>query len=159
MKPVESGRPASTSSDGASFWDFPGWGTAEHIENLGVDPVKVYTLDAAPSHRLGVWKATAICGNDITSSCLYVAALCSVYAGPYAPFALALVALVLYLFRNVYAEVGSALPLNGGVYNVLLNTTSKGKAAAAACLRRTAGGIPTTGFYWHSSSCVPRSCS
>ncbi|MEO5926423.1 MAG: APC family permease [Bryobacteraceae bacterium] len=117
-----------------SSWDFPGWGTAEHIEDLGADPVQIRSLDLSAVHRLGVWKATAICGNDITSSCLYVAALCAIYAGPWAPVALALVALVLYLFRNIYAEVGSALPLNGGAYNVLLNTSSKAKAATAACL-------------------------
>jgi amino acid transporter len=63
-----------------------------------------------------------------------VFALCAVQAGPYAPLALLLVAAVLYLFRSVYAEVGSALPLNGGTYTVLLNTTNKRLAAAAACL-------------------------
>jgi amino acid transporter len=41
---------------------------------------------------------------------------------------------VLYLFRNIYAEVGTALPLNGGAYNALLNTTTKAKASVAACL-------------------------
>lgn len=45
-----------------------------------------------------------------------------------------MVAAVLYFFRKVYAEVGTALPLNGGAYNVLLNTTSKQTAAVAACL-------------------------
>jgi len=44
------------------------------------------------------------------------------------------VAGVLYLFRRVYSEVGSALPLNGGTYTVLLNTTNKQLAAGAACL-------------------------
>ena len=134
MKPAQPIQSESKPLDRPSFWDFPGWGTAEHIENLSGDPITVRPLDSAPSHRLGVWKATAICGNDITSSCLYVAALCAIYAGPYAPLALALVALVLYLFRNIDAEVGSALPLNGGAYNVLLNTTSKAKASTAACL-------------------------
>ncbi len=132
MNPVRPSQPESP--DRPSFWDFPGWGTAQHIENLSGDPIAFHPLDSAPAHRLGVWKATAICGNDITSSCLYVAALCAIYAGPYAPLALALVALVLYLFRKIYAEVGSALPLNGGAYNVLLNTTSKAKASTAACL-------------------------
>jgi len=45
-----------------------------------------------------------------------------------------LVALTLYLFRNIYAEVGLALPLNGGAYNVLLNCTTKLIASMAACL-------------------------
>jgi len=33
---------------------------------------------------LGEWEATAICGNDITSSCLYVSALSIMYAGQWA---------------------------------------------------------------------------
>ncbi len=45
-----------------------------------------------------------------------------------------MVAGVLYLFRRIYAEVGSALPLNGGSYTVLLNTTGKRLAAGAAVL-------------------------
>lgn len=78
--------------------------------------------------------ATAICGNDITSSCLYVSALCIVYAGQYAFIALLIVALVLFFFRKIYGEAVGALPLNGGAYNILLNTTSKGNASLAACL-------------------------
>ena len=37
-------------------------------------------------------------------------------------------------FGKIYGEVVGALPLNGGAYNVLLNTTSKSNAAIAACL-------------------------
>jgi hypothetical protein len=45
-----------------------------------------------------------------------------------------MVGVVLYLFRRIYGKVVGALPLNGGAYNVLLNTTSKRNAAVAACL-------------------------
>lgn len=86
------------------------------------------------SKKLNELHATAICGNDITSSCLYVSALTIVYAGQYAWIALLIVALVLFLFRKIYGEVVGALPLNGGAYNVLLNTTSKSNASIAACL-------------------------
>lgn len=78
--------------------------------------------------------ASAICGNDITSSCLYVSALAILQAGRWAPLALLIVAGVLFLFRKIYAEVVGALPLNGGAYNALLNTTSKSFASLAACL-------------------------
>lgn len=84
--------------------------------------------------RLGPWPATAISGNDITSSCLYVAAIATVYAHALAPVALLLVAGVLHLYRKVYTEVVEALPLNGGVYNCLLNSTRKFSAAVGACL-------------------------
>ncbi len=85
-------------------------------------------------NKLKVWRATAICGNDITSSCLYVSALTIGLAGQYAWIALLFVSAVLYMFRKIYGEVVGALPLNGGAYNVLLNTTSKSNAAVAACL-------------------------
>lgn len=84
--------------------------------------------------KLNTWLATAICGNDITSSCLYVSALTIGMAGQYAWLALLIVATVLFLFRKIYGEVVGALPLNGGAYNVLLNTTSKSNASVAACL-------------------------
>jgi len=84
--------------------------------------------------KLTQLSATAICGNDITSSCLYVSALTIVYAGQYAWLALLIVSGVLFLFRKIYGEVVGALPLNGGAYNVLLNTTSKSNASVAACL-------------------------
>ncbi len=84
--------------------------------------------------KLGQLASTAICGNDITSSCLYVSALAIFWGGKWAPVVLLGVAAVLYLFRFVYAEVVGALPLNGGAYNALLNTTSKFRASMAACL-------------------------
>ncbi len=84
--------------------------------------------------KLGPLAATAIAGNDITSSCLYVGAIAMGYAGPWAVVALIIVAGVLFLFRKIYGEVVGALPLNGGAYNVLLNTTNKYNASIAACL-------------------------
>lgn len=84
--------------------------------------------------KLNQLEATAICGNDISSSCLYVSALAIVYAGQYAWISLLMVATVLFFFRKIYGEVVGALPLNGGAYNALLNTTKKSTASLAASL-------------------------
>lgn len=84
--------------------------------------------------KLNELAATAICGNDISSSCLYVSALAIVYAGQYAWISLLLVSVILFLFRKIYGEVVGALPLNGGAYNALLNTTKKSTASFAATL-------------------------
>jgi len=92
---------------------------------------------SSTAHKSGGLKelpATAICGNDISSSVLYVSALAIIAGGKWAAVSLAIVAAVLYLFRGIYAEVVGALPLNGGAYNALLNTTSKRWASIAACL-------------------------
>ena len=84
--------------------------------------------------KLNQLQATAICGNDISSSCLYVSALTIMYAGQFAWISLLVVALVLFLFRKIYGEVVGAIPLNGGAYNVLLNTSTKRLASLAATL-------------------------
>ena len=76
---------------GTAPWEFAGWGTAERITDLDV------SAGPPPSHgkKLGTWASTAICGNDITSSCLYVSALCASQAGALAPVALIIVALAI----------------------------------------------------------------
>lgn len=100
----------------------------------GWDDMRMAERKKKAEKKLGQLASTAICGNDITSSCLYVSALAIVYGGRWGPVALLLVAALLYLFRSIYGEVVGALPLNGGAYNALLNTTSKFKASIAACL-------------------------
>lgn len=94
---------------------------------------KVTVAEKKHKSRLGTLAATAICGNDITSSCLYVSSLALLYAGQWAWVSLLMVSGVLYFYRSIYGEVVGALPLNGGAYNALLNTTSKFVASAAAC--------------------------
>ncbi|MEI7653075.1 MAG: APC family permease [bacterium] len=85
-------------------------------------------------HKLNELYATAICGNDILSSCLYTAGIASIFAGVYAPLVLLLVGVSLWFFRHVYTEVVEALPINGGAYNCLLNGTSKPIAAIAGVM-------------------------
>jgi len=91
-------------------------------------------MQKAIHKKLNELQATAICGNDISSSCLYVSALTILYAGQYAWISLLVVAFVLFLFRKIYGEVVGAIPLNGGAYNVLLNTSTKRLASLAATL-------------------------
>ena len=115
-------------------WEFPGFGKHSRI-TVPADELEVLKTQLnMPHKRLAEWPATAICGNDILSSCLYVSGLVAAKAGKLAPIALALVAGVLYLYRFIYGEVINAIPLNGGSYNVLLNTTSKRVASFAASL-------------------------
>jgi amino acid transporter len=107
------------------------------VGETALEPSSPVEREAITAHKkggMGQLAATAICGNDITSSCLYVSALAIIYAGRWAPVVLLMVAGVLFLFRSIYAEVVGALPLNGGAYNALLNTTSKYRASIAACL-------------------------
>ena len=122
------------------------WRSLKLVKTGGTDPRSTTAADGgyspeailrgkeAKDKRLGPWSATAICGNDITSSCLYVSSIAIVYAGVLAPLALLLAAGVLYLYKKIYTEVVEALPLDGGVYNALLNSTRKFDASLASCL-------------------------
>jgi amino acid transporter len=78
--------------------------------------------------------STAIAGNDILSSCLYVCGIAIIFAGVYAPLIFLLIGAVLWLYKHVYTEVVEALPLNGGAYNCLLNATVKPMAAIAGVM-------------------------
>lgn len=102
------------------------------------DVERTALLPQAPEYKdqkkLSELLATAICGNDVTGSILYAAGVVSVLGGRWAPVCFLLVAIVLYGFRDIYAEAGSALPMNGGSYTLLLNVASKRVAAAAASL-------------------------
>lgn len=111
--------------------EFAGLGATTYIDDLEISNKKT---EVTHKGFLGELSSTAICGNDITSSCLYVSALAIGQAGVLAPLVLAIVGITLFLFRKIYSEVGGALPLNGGTYTLLLNTTSKKIAAAAAGL-------------------------
>lgn len=84
--------------------------------------------------KLDEFSSTAIAGNDILSSCLYVCGIAILFAGVYAPFVFLAIAAVLYLYKHVYTEVVEALPLNGGAYNCLLNAASKPLAAVAGVM-------------------------
>eukprot|EP01134_Creolimax_fragrantissima_P005518 CFRG5518T1 len=135
--------------EGVDAWEFSGNGLQSNIKSIirtrvgsndnGIEDVELTPLlkessYELPHKQLGVLVATAICGNDISSSCLYVAGIAAYYAGRWAPLALCIVAVLLYLFRSIYVEVVTALPVNGGTYTALLNTTTKQVASIAACL-------------------------
>jgi len=104
----------------------------EDIETL--DLHQVIPRDGHEHKKLGAFLSTAISGNDITSSVLYVSGYAASVCGIWAPVALILVSALLALFRPIYTEVVTALPMNGGTYNVLLNTTSKNIASVAGAL-------------------------
>lgn len=95
----------------------------------------IYSKHVVPVHqKLNQWYATAISGNDILSSALYVSGIAAMFAGVFAPLVLIGIAVVLFLYKAVYTEVVEALPINGGAYNCLLNGTSKTVAATAGVM-------------------------
>ncbi|EGZ14169.1 hypothetical protein PHYSODRAFT_562553 [Phytophthora sojae] len=90
-------------------------------------------LEARESgNKLGEWTATSIGGNDIMSSVLFSTGQTIAKAGKLAPVAQLLVTIVIYCLRWVFEEVMSAVPLNGGFYTAMLNSSPKKVAAVCA---------------------------
>ncbi|RLN37365.1 hypothetical protein BBJ28_00019733 [Nothophytophthora sp. Chile5] len=124
-------------TEGASrgpTWQFPSDGTSQHVQVPEADLAKIQHELDQPSKLLSEWPATSIAGNDILASVLYAASSVASKSGKLMPIPLLMVSAVLFLFRFIYEEVITAIPMNGGTYNALLNTTSKRAAAVAACL-------------------------
>ncbi|RLN49956.1 hypothetical protein BBJ28_00019982, partial [Nothophytophthora sp. Chile5] len=117
-----------------SAWHFPGTGTSQHVQVPEDELAEIQHELNQPRKLLSELPATAICGNDILSSVLYSASSVTAKAGKLMPIPLLMVSIVLFFFRFIYEEVVTAIPMNGGTYNALLNTTSKRTAAVAACL-------------------------
>eukprot|EP00536_Pseudo-nitzschia_multiseries_P015590 jgi/Psemu1/320890/estExt_fgenesh1_pm.C_9170002 len=116
--------------------DFPGYGsydvkTTPNKSDMELIGSSIESKECE-EEKLGELEATAISGNDILSSTFYVSGLVTLSAGKLAPLCLTLVGFVLYLFRGIYHETVTALPCNGGTYNILLNCTSKQTASMAA---------------------------
>jgi len=65
--------------------------TAESTPSLSTNEL---FFGSSPKKRLNQWLATGICGNDISSSCLYVSAIAAV------------VALTIFLFHMVTLTLG-----------------------------------------------------
>jgi len=138
---LQTNAPVSTTtaiSRGSNHHHFPGWGT--YNEQIRIDDAAItmaaHALDSRrhPHEMLGPLQSSSICGNDILSSCFYSIGLVTSCAGQLAPICFLMVGLVLYLFRSVYGEAITAICQNGGIYALLINTSTKAVAASAACL-------------------------
>jgi amino acid transporter len=131
---IEIDVPEGTSAALGPTWMYPSGGSAEHVQVPAEALEAIEEKLRQPRHLLSEWFATSISGNDILSSVLYAASSVALKAGKLMPIPLLMVAIVLYFFRFIYEEVVTAIPMNGGTYNALLNTTSKRTAAFAATL-------------------------
>ena len=115
-------------------YEFPGWVPPSELKFETLEAVDQQSLHHPSRGSLSEIFATSIAGNDVTSSSLYIVGVTSSLSGQLSPLCLLLVGCVLYLIKAVAGEAGTAIPLNGGAYNLLLNTTTKPVATMAACL-------------------------
>ncbi|KAI8384770.1 amino acid permease-domain-containing protein [Radiomyces spectabilis] len=117
----------------SNAWEFAGWGSTYYMD-LEQSDLDRYEDTQKQKTLIGTWRATSIAGNDLIASVLYSIGPCVLQAGKYAPISMLLIALLMYPTKNIINEVATSMPLNGGTYNAMLNTTAKSAAAVVACL-------------------------
>jgi hypothetical protein len=108
-------------------WEYPGWGNVIEKVMPGVS-----LKEKEHKHQLDLMRSTAIAGNDLLASVLYTTGIVCGACGQLAPIAVFLCSIALLPFVKIFKECGTALPLNGGVYIALLNSSSKIVATFAA---------------------------
>lgn len=117
----------------SNAWEFAGWGSTYYME-LETSDKDSYQSEKSKRTLIGQWRATSIAGNDLIASVLYSIGPCVLQAGRFAPISMLIVALLMYPMKRIITEVATSLPLNGGTYNAMLNSTTKSAASIAACL-------------------------
>lgn len=112
-------------------WDYPGWGSVIQ-KTMDSDELNKLKSKHCSHSTLDINRSTAIAGNDLLASVLYTTGIVCGACGQNAPFAMLLSVFALFPFRKIFKEIGTALPLNGGVYVAMLNSTSKQTATFVA---------------------------
>ncbi|KAI8816639.1 amino acid permease-domain-containing protein [Fimicolochytrium jonesii] len=128
-KATAHGQPSRTPRLGKE-WEFAGWGKTLVTE------LRPAVVDAHGQldfkHQMDQYRATAIAAVAVTGGAFYSIGQIVVAAGQYAPISAALVCIVVFAYRSIFTELG-VIPLNGGVYSLLLVGSTKMIAAMAAC--------------------------
>ncbi|TDL27804.1 hypothetical protein BD410DRAFT_893978 [Rickenella mellea] len=117
-------------------FEFAGWGTVTYTE-LSADDLRGGELTIQNDHGhpiLGEWMASAVAANDVLGSVFYALPTLVSVAGVYSPISLFVATLTIFLWRPIFEELASALPITGANYTYLLNVSSKSFALAAAAL-------------------------
>ncbi|KAG8954830.1 hypothetical protein FRC00_005658 [Tulasnella sp. 408] len=77
-------------------------------------------------------RASSIAGNGMYGSVFYAFPAVAAAAGIFSPLALLIACLILFLFRPILRELGSAIRMNGAIYSYLLQCSGKTMALVGA---------------------------
>ncbi|KAH0581075.1 hypothetical protein H2248_012209 [Termitomyces sp. 'cryptogamus'] len=83
---------------------------------------------------LGQFTASALAGNAVFGSVFYALPAVVAVSTVYSPISLIIATFVLFLWRPIMEELGSALPMSGAPYTYILNVSSKSFALIGATL-------------------------
>ncbi|KAF9467230.1 amino acid permease-domain-containing protein [Collybia nuda] len=117
-------------------FEFAGWGTQTNVQLTNEDRrAGAHALDETRSKAiLGQFTASALAGNAVLGSVFYALPAVVAVSSVYSPISLFAATLVLFLWRPVMEELGSALPISGAPYTYILNVSTKSFALVGAAL-------------------------
>ncbi|KAF5384450.1 hypothetical protein D9615_003405 [Tricholomella constricta] len=117
-------------------FEFAGWGSLVRL-TLDKEDQKAGEESLQEIRRqrvLGQFTASALAGNAVLGSVFYALPAVVAVSSVYSPISLFIATLVLFLWRPVMEELGSALPLSGAPYTYILNVSTKSFALIGAAL-------------------------
>ncbi|KAI5454120.1 hypothetical protein NCC49_005110 [Naganishia albida] len=117
-------------------WQFAGWGKLAYLDLTLADLEEAVARIAVETNhpKLDQYRATSIAGNAVWGSVFYsLPAICAT-ADIYSPICMAVACSILFLFRPILLELGSAIRIDGASYVYLLNLTAKSWALCAAAV-------------------------
>ncbi|KAG6905908.1 hypothetical protein DXG01_016979 [Tephrocybe rancida] len=117
-------------------FEFAEWGSLTYMSLTGDDQAigKDRLQEIRRQRVLGQYTASALAGNAVLGSVFYALPAVVAVSTVYSPICLFVATLVLFLWRPVMEELGSALPLSGAPYTYILNVSSKSFALIGVAL-------------------------
>ncbi|KAG6814928.1 hypothetical protein H0H93_011623, partial [Arthromyces matolae] len=117
-------------------FEFAPWGSVTHIDftdddrkagDHGLQEIRRQSV-------LGQFTASALAGNAVLGSVFYALPAVVAVSSVYSPISFFIATLMLFLWRPIMEELGSALPMSGAPYTYMLNVSSKSFALLGAAL-------------------------
>ncbi|KAG8924000.1 hypothetical protein FRC00_005620 [Tulasnella sp. 408] len=109
-----------------------GWGSTSYVEVTAQDMELASSRLAEKPVLLEALRASSIAGNGMYGSVFYAFPAVAAAAGIFSPLALLIACLILFLFRPILRELGSAIRMNGAIYSYLLQCSGKTMALVGA---------------------------
>ncbi|KIY66346.1 hypothetical protein CYLTODRAFT_423498 [Cylindrobasidium torrendii FP15055 ss-10] len=120
----------------SNAFEFSGWGSTVKTKlDLAAEEAGRERVQRLKDQKiLGQFTASALAGNAVLGSVFYALPAVVGVASIYSPISLFCATVVLFLWRPIMEELGSALPITGAPYSYILNVSSKSFAIVGASL-------------------------
>ncbi|KIJ54334.1 hypothetical protein M422DRAFT_58383 [Sphaerobolus stellatus SS14] len=104
-------------------WEFAGWGSLTYLELSSEELTTAERCMKEKPHTVGTLRGSSLPGNSVTASVFYAFPAVIAVASIFSPLSLLIACLILFLWKPILLELGSAIHLNGANYVYLLEVS------------------------------------